>query len=241
MTWIFWIAAIALFYSIVGYGLAVVVLARFFPRREPRPPEKPLLFSFLIPAHNEAADIEAKIRNTLEQDAGPHAIEVIVLSDGSTDGTPDYARRVKDARVQVHEFPDHVGKATAINFGLEQCRGDVVVFSDANSLLEDGSLLALARHFGDPEVGGVCGRITVQAKRRGPTGQAENLYWAYDQAIKAAEIAGRRDSIRPRLHLRYPTRAHKASHHGLRGRFPDVSECSSCRSSPGLRAGRNDV
>lgn len=187
MTWIFWLSAVALVYSIAGYGLLVVALARLAPKRPVRPPEAPMTFSFLIAAHNEAAHIEAKIRDTLAQDAGPHAIEVIVVSDGSTDGTVALARAVDDPRVQVFELPGHQGKAAAINLGLGHCRGDVVVFSDANSLLEPGSLLAIARHFGDPEVGGVCGRITVQAKWSGPTGQAEGIYWRYDQAIKAAE------------------------------------------------------
>lgn len=187
MIWVFWLAVAALFYSIVGYGLLVIILARLAPSRPPRPPQQPLLFSFLVAAHDEAAHIEAKIRNALAQDSGPHRIEVIVVSDGSSDGTPDLARQVEDPRVQVIELQAHAGKATAINLGLERCQGDVVVFSDANSLLRQGSLLALARHFGDPNVGGVCGRITVDSKRRGPTAQAEGLYWRYDQAIKAAE------------------------------------------------------
>lgn len=187
MIWVFWLSAVALIYSILGYGLLVVALARLRPRRAPVPPEMPMRFSFLIAAHNEAAHIEAKIRDTLAQDAGPHEVEVIVVSDGSADGTAGLARGVADARVRVFELPGHQGKAAAINLGLEHCRGDVVVFSDANSLLAPGSLLAIARHFGDPQTGGVCGRITVQAKRAGPTGQAEGLYWRYDQAIKAAE------------------------------------------------------
>lgn len=187
MTWIFWISALALVYSILGYGLLVVAFARLAPQRRTVPSREPLTFSFLIAAHNEAAHIEGKIRDTLAQDSGPHSIEVIVVSDGSTDGTVRLARGISDPRVQVFELPGHQGKAAAINLGLAHCRGDVVVFSDANSLLEPGSLLAIAKHFGDPDVGGVCGRITVQPKRSGPTGQAEGLYWRYDQAIKAAE------------------------------------------------------
>lgn len=187
MTWVFWLSAAALAYSIAGYGLLVMALARLAPPRPPVPPAQPLRFSFLIAAHNEAAHIEAKIRDTLAQDSGPHAVEVIVVSDGSTDGTAALARRVADPRVQVFELPGHQGKAAAINLGLQHCRGEVVVFSDANSLLRPGSLLAMAQHFGDPQVGGVCGRITVPAKRSGANGQAEGLYWRYDQAIKAAE------------------------------------------------------
>ncbi|MCE6953154.1 glycosyltransferase family 2 protein [Cereibacter sphaeroides] len=187
MTWIFWLCAVALVYSIAGYGLLVAALSRLAPRREPVPPTSPMTFSFLIAAHNEAAHIEAKIRNTLTQDAGGHSVEVIVVSDGSTDRTVELAQGVADPRVTVLELSQHQGKADAINMGLAACRGDVVVFTDANSLLEPGSLLAIARHFGDPQVGGVCGRITVPSGKSGPTGRAEGLYWRYDQAIKTAE------------------------------------------------------
>jgi cellulose synthase/poly-beta-1,6-N-acetylglucosamine synthase-like glycosyltransferase len=187
MIWVYWISAAMLFYSIVGYGLLLWLIARLLPPRVPVASETPLLFSFLIAAHNERACIAEKLRNTLAQSSAPHGIEVIVVSDGSTDGTAEAARAVSDERIAVFETAGRAGKAAAIDLGLAHCRGDVVVFSDANSMLAEGSLAALARHFGDPAIGGVCGRISVPAARRGPIGQAESLFWKYDQAIKAAE------------------------------------------------------
>jgi cellulose synthase/poly-beta-1,6-N-acetylglucosamine synthase-like glycosyltransferase len=184
---IYWISAAMLFYSIVGYGLLLYLVARLVPPRMAVDPEAPLLFSFLIAAHNERACIVEKLHNTLAQSSGPHGIEVIVVSDGSTDGTAEAAREVADKRIAVFEAAGRAGKAAAVNLGLCHCRGDVVVFSDANAILEQGSLIALARHFGDPAIGGVCGRISVPTARRGPIGHAESLFWKYDQAIKAAE------------------------------------------------------
>jgi cellulose synthase/poly-beta-1,6-N-acetylglucosamine synthase-like glycosyltransferase len=185
--WIYWFAALALVYSIIGYCGLVLALQRVRAPYVAISPERPLLFSFLIAAHNERACIAEKIANTLAQAAGPHAVEVVVVSDGSTDGTAEVARAAAEARVTVVETAGRTGKAGAINLGLTHCRGEVVVFSDANAILADGSLAAIARHFGDPAIGGVCGRISVRAARDGAIGEAEGLFWRYDQAIKAAE------------------------------------------------------
>ena len=187
MVWLYWLSAAVLAYSFVGYGVLLILISRLLPRRAPTPPERPLLFSFLIVGHNERACILEKLENTLGQATDAHRIEIVVVSDGSSDGTADAARTVVDSRIRVFETDGHVGKADAMNLGLRHCSGDVVVFSDANAILDDGALLALARHFGDPAIGGVCGRISVRAAKRGPIGQAEGLFWAYDQAIKAAE------------------------------------------------------
>lgn len=185
---IFWVSLAALFYSLAGYGLVLLALSRL---RAPRPTPAhyaPDRVSFLIAAHNEAPVIADKLRNTLGLESGGAEIEVIVVSDGSTDGTADIARSIADPRITVLE-PGRVGKAEALGQGLARCTGEIVVFSDANAMLVDGSLRALLRHFGDPEVGGVCGQITVAGSRgkSGGIGFSEGLYWRYDQALKHAE------------------------------------------------------
>ncbi|MCZ7675815.1 MAG: glycosyltransferase [Roseovarius sp.] len=109
---------------------------------------------FLIAAHDEAPHIVAKIGNCLDQDnpAG-HRLRVLVVSDGSTDGTADLARSVDDDRVTVMETPGRVGKLAAVNIGLERLTGDVVVFSDANGLLAPGSLGGAGRTLWRPAGG----------------------------------------------------------------------------------------
>src|SRR5690606_37034897 len=128
---------------------------------------------------------DAKLRNTLALDAGGAEIEVIVVSDGSNDGTADIARNIDDPRITVLES-DRLGKAHALALGLARCKGEVVVFSDANAILTDGTLMAMLRHYSDAQVGGVCGQITVDRKSGG-IGSAESLFWRYDQALKHAE------------------------------------------------------
>ncbi|MHA6346612.1 glycosyltransferase family 2 protein [Roseivivax sp. CAU 1761] len=206
MAAVFWLSAALLAYSLVVYGALLVAVARLRPARpEPRPWAPPKV-SFLIAAYNEAAVIAEKLRNTLALDPGGAAVEIVVVSDGSTDGTAGAARSVADPRITVLEL-GRVGKTAALARGLERCSGAVVVFSDANALLAEGSLTALLRHFADPAVGGVCGQITVAdtgdgagadtgadtgdgagpGRRTGGLGFSEGLFWRYDQALKRAE------------------------------------------------------
>lgn len=185
---LFWLSALALVYSLVGYGVLLLVLSRLRPARPVPAPWAPARVSFLLAAYNEAAVIGDKLRNTLALASGGAEVEVIVVSDGSTDGTAGIARAVGGDRVTVLE-PGRVGKAEALRLGLERCSGDVVVFSDANAMLSDGTLTAMLRHFADLEVGGVCGQITASggSGREGGLGFSEGLFWRYDQALKQAE------------------------------------------------------
>ena len=185
---LFWMSALALIYSFAGYGMVLLVLSRLRPARPAPEAWAPPRVSFLVAAHNEAAVIDEKLRNTLALDAGGAEVQIVVVSDGSTDGTADVARAIGDPRITVLD-PGRVGKAAALRLGLERCSGDVVVFSDANAILADGTLTALLRHFADPEVGGVCGQITVKGAGtgKGGLGFSEGLFWRYDQALKRAE------------------------------------------------------
>lgn len=187
-TWLFWTSLAVVAYTVVGYGLILLVLSRLRPPREARPPARPMVVDFLIPAYNEAAHIVAKIENTLAQkNSQGHRLRVLVVSDGSSDGTAALARKVQDPRVEVIETPGRVGKLEAINMALERLDGDIVVFSDANAILAEGSLEAIMSHFGHADIGGVCGRITVDQANAGSIARSEGWYWRYDQALKAAE------------------------------------------------------
>lgn len=188
MAFVFWLSAAILFYSFVGYGVALLALSRLKPARPEPPAWAPRKVSFLVAAHNEAGVIADKLENTLALDAGGAALQVVVVSDGSTDNTVEIARSVQDRRITLLE-QGRLGKAAALALGLERCEGDVIVFSDANAMLSEGALTAMLRHFADREVGGVCGQITVARKgdRGGGLGFAESLFWRYDQALKRAE------------------------------------------------------
>lgn len=189
MILLFWICAGLIAFSLVGYGLLWCILAALAGRRAPLPPEQPVRATVLIAARNEEAAIRAKLETILAQDCGPHWVDILVVSDGSEDATLDQALSLNSPRIRAFQTAGHGGKAQALSAGLARIEADVVIFSDANSMLAPGALRQLLAPFAQPETGGVCGRLQPQPKpgRGGWLARAERLFWAYDSALKAAE------------------------------------------------------
>lgn len=189
MVVLFWSLVGAIVFIAVGYGAVLILLSSLAVSRRPRPTPSPLDVTLLIAAHNEEPHIADKLRNALSQDIGSHRLSILVVSDGSTDGTVDMARGVSPDRVRVIEIRDHVGKIPALRRALHQIAGDVVIFSDANSTFKPGALAALLAPFGDERVGGVCGAPAVRRSRRSWLAAGEQFYWHYDNRLKQAEGA----------------------------------------------------
>lgn len=186
MSWLYAISGGIVLFSLVGYGLLWIVLARLFGRSRPHP-GTPVRATMLIAARNEGADIADKLRSVLAQDLGGHTLEILVVSDGSEDDTAAQVRALDVPGVRLLELPAHEGKAAALNAGLGAIDGDrVVIFSDANALLRPGALARLLAPFGDSSVGGSIGQLEIAA-RGGFLGRADRLFWRYDNALKRAE------------------------------------------------------
>lgn len=189
MTPLFWGLLAIILYSLVGYGLIWSALAALFGRPEETGQEvRPLSATVLIAARNEELTIDAKIASILAQDTAPHRIRTMVVSDGSEDGTLAAARRSGSPLVTALQTDAHGGKAEALNLGLARTRDDVVIFSDANSLLAPDAIRRLLAPFADPGVGGVCGRqVPVPSGHGGWLARMERLFWSYDNGLKRAE------------------------------------------------------
>jgi hypothetical protein len=114
--------------------------------------------SVVIAAHNEARAIEAKIDSTLGQRYPRRQLEVIVVSDGSTDGTDEIVRRQADPRVVLIRQQPRAGKSAALNRGVAAASGEILIFTDANALFAPEALSRLAAYFTDPRVGLVSGQ-----------------------------------------------------------------------------------
>lgn len=183
---VFVVSAAVTVYIYLGYPLLLLVMARLRPRPVARAEVTPTL-TMIVPVYNEAAVIAAKLANCLAVEYPPERLEVLVVSDGSTDDTEALVREADDPRVRLLVLP-RAGKAAALNAGAAAARGEVLLFTDANVELAPSAPRVLAHAFADPEVGGVSGR-KVGIVRRGAdaTERGENLYWRWDQWQKQLE------------------------------------------------------
>jgi cellulose synthase/poly-beta-1,6-N-acetylglucosamine synthase-like glycosyltransferase len=141
----------------------------------------------VIAAYNEVSIIGKKIENCLSLDYPADRIEFLVGSDGSTDGTERVVASCGDGRVKSVHFPRRRGKVVVLNELVPLAKGDIVVFSDANTIYGCGAIKSLARHFTDPRIGGVCGHLRIVNPNQGTAGLGEGLYWRYEVALKKLE------------------------------------------------------
>ena len=182
---VFWAAVALLVYTHAGYPLALRLLVALRGGR-PRPAtgraeEELPPVSLVIAAHDEERVIERRVANALALDYPRHRLEVIVASDGSSDRTVELADRA--GADLVLDLP-RGGKVTALNAAVERSSGEVLAFSDANSLWEPDALRRLVARLAEPGVGYVCGQVRFEAS--GGDNQ-EGLYWRYEMAVRELE------------------------------------------------------
>jgi len=148
---IFWASIGIIFYTYSGYPLLLAIVSRLFSRRSLVPGYTPSL-SILIAAYNEEAGIRTKIERTLALAYPREKIEILVLSDGSTDRTDEIVNSISDPRVRLLRVEGRKGKTNAQNEGVLSARGEVLVFSDATTIYHPQALLYLACNYSDPQV-----------------------------------------------------------------------------------------
>lgn len=182
---LFWLSAFAVAWTYVGYPFLIRILARWRPRPHRQDNILPAV-SLIIPAYNEEAIIRQKLENALALDYPAERMEIIVVADGSTDQTVNIVKSFADKGVQLLFQPERRGKIAAMNRAVPYAKGEILVFSDANAMMEPLSLRALVRNFADPQVGCVSGEKRVSADRR-VQAQGESAYWRYESGIKRAE------------------------------------------------------
>lgn len=189
---LFWISLSLVFYSYIGYGIllyiAVKVKTLFFHRRVATENDDMPDITFMVAAYNEEDFIREKIENTLALDYPAAKLQIIFVTDGSTDGTNEIIRRYD--RIQLLYEPQRSGKTVAINRAMTYVTTPIVIFSDANTLLNTPAVKYIARHFNDTAVGAVAGeKKVVAAKSAEAEGVGEGLYWKYESLLKKWDAA----------------------------------------------------
>lgn len=205
--WIFWISLGLVIYVYAGYPLTVALLGSLWPRPVRRQAVTPRV-TVLIAAYNEAEVIAATLRNKLELDYPAELMEVLVVSDGSDDGTDQLVAGFADPRVRLLRQQPRAGKTSALNLAVPQAKGEIIVFSDANSLYAPDALRQLLANFADPEVGYVTGRMIYVNPDGSPIGEGCSSYMQYENLLRAGEtrigsvvgVDGGIDAVRKELY-----------------------------------------
>ena len=186
---LFWSGLAVVFYTYVGYAPLVWALSRLRRWWRPRPdrtvpPDDDLpAVTLLVAAYNEAGVIDEKLANTRALNYPGEKLNVLFVTDGSTDATPDRLRTAPG--VQCLHRDERAGKMAALHRGMEHVETPIVVFSDANAMLNADALRNLVRHYQDASVGAVAGEKRVRAAGADDaSGASEGLYWRYESALR---------------------------------------------------------
>jgi len=180
---IFWISCFIIFYNYLGYALLLYVINKLRSRKRQAPPTSLPSVSFIVAAYNEEDCIRKKIENAFQQEyAG--SIEYLFITDGTTDATN--AIIAEYPRVKLLYQPERRGKSAALNRVVAAATGDILIFSDANTILNTAATHNIARHYADPKVGGVAGeKKVISASGEGDeVGAGEGMYWKYESFLK---------------------------------------------------------
>jgi cellulose synthase/poly-beta-1,6-N-acetylglucosamine synthase-like glycosyltransferase len=184
---VFWGALAVLAWTYALFPACLWLRAWLAPRPH-RPAEFTPRASLVVCAYNEGASIGRRLENALCLDYPRDRLEVIVASDGSTDATDAIVRGFAARGVRLLALPRQ-GKIAALDAAAAAATGEVLVFSDANSLYEPGALRALLRPLADPAVGGVAGDQRYSRPGRTDAALGERAYWDLDRQLKRWQSA----------------------------------------------------
>ena len=184
----FWILLGIVFYTYIGYGIVLFVIIKI--RRILGIGKKAQIdhsfepeVTLFIAAYNEKAYVSAKMKNTFELEYPKEKLNIVWVTDGSDDGTPELAKEYPNTT--VHHLDARNGKIGAMNRGMEFVKTPIVIFSDANTMLGKESVRRIVNQFGDASVGCVSGEKRIINKESDvASGAGEGLYWRYESTLK---------------------------------------------------------
>jgi cellulose synthase/poly-beta-1,6-N-acetylglucosamine synthase-like glycosyltransferase len=184
--WIFWSSIAFLFYAYGGFALLVGLVGLVQRRRVRKLPITPSV-SLIIAAYNEEKVIAERLENALAMDYPRDRLQILVASDGSTDGTEDIVASYASRGVLLLSLPRR-GKIRTLNAAVARATGKILVFTDANIMCRADTLRALVANFADASVGGVAGHTTYTLDPASESSSyGERLYWRYDTWLKKLE------------------------------------------------------
>jgi biofilm PGA synthesis N-glycosyltransferase PgaC len=185
--WIFWSSVALLAYTYVGYAGWLWLRVRWRPRPVRHGSATPLV-SVVIVARNEESFLKEKIQNLLALDYPGDRLQVVVVSDGSTDRTESILREcARDSGICILLNQLSNGKASGLNDGVGAAAGEVIVFTDVRQKIESGAVRLLVENFADLEVGCASGELMLGDLETGETAKGMGLYWRIEKKIREWE------------------------------------------------------
>lgn len=186
MSCVFWTSILVLLYIYAGYPLVVSVLSLLRRRPVNKKPHEPAV-TILISAYNEEKHIGQTIENKLSLDYPKDRLEIIVVSDCSGDATDAIVQSFSDRGVRLLRQEPRQGKTAALNMAVSHAKGDILVFSDANSLYAPDALKLIMENFADSEVGYVTGKMVYRSRGGFAMGEGCTAYMRYENTLRERE------------------------------------------------------
>ena len=192
LEFLFWFCIGLVLYTYVGYGILawILVKIRRLVGKQFRKYNDPTFLpnvTLVIPAYNEMSCIEAKVENTFSLDYPTDKMEILFVTEGSNDGTSEYIQSLKFQYPNLKMIAGEVrrGKIEAMNIAIKTIETPIVIFTDANTNLNNQVIRNIVRHFQDPQVGAVAGEKRIETRgSEAAAGAGEGLYWKYESLLK---------------------------------------------------------
>lgn len=183
---LFWFCFVLILYIYIGYPLLVKILGKLINLKVDKKDYQPTV-SIITAAFNEAQFIAETIENKLSQDYPQEKIEIIVVSDESEDGTDEIIQQYSDRNVKYFRQVPRQGKTSAINLAVSQATGDIIIFSDANSLYKSDVVKQIVKNFDNEDVGYVTGKMIYVNKDKSSVGDGCTAYMKYENFLRKHE------------------------------------------------------
>lgn len=197
----FWISLLFIIYAYIGYPLLLLICAKYYPKpvHKFKQDDEPFV-SIVIAARNEEKNILDRVNNLLDQCYSPDNMEIIIVSDGSSDRTVDITERlIQDnskenkndqevsSLIKLIKLEKNMGKPYALNVGAENAVGEYIVFTDARQRFEQNAIRELVANFSDPLVGCVSGELVFNENSNTTIKAEMGAYWKYEKWIRKLE------------------------------------------------------
>jgi len=187
MQTLFWLLGGLVAYVYLGYPLLMAFLSKVRPAKPVRKGSLTPVVSLIIAAYNEEKTLKDKLDNCLALNYPREKLEVLVVSDGSTDATAEIAGNYAGKGVRLLSLPANQGKSSAQNTGVHESHGDILLFTDADVMLQPNAVRRIVENFADSDVGCVVGKITYANEKDSSVTQGESAYWRYELFLRTKE------------------------------------------------------